>query len=109
MAANGDAGSDGEEESGVSPRKRARTAAVVAKECKEKAVVTREKVNKAENKAKNKAEVALPTTENCVLCDNAFPLPKLFGHVTSRHHVAADRYERVKSALAASERGELIK
>ena len=105
MAANGDAGSDGEEESGVSPRKRARTAAVVAKECKEKAVVTREKVNKA----KNKAEVALPTTENCVLCDNAFPLPKLFGHVTSRHHVAADRYERVKSALAASERGELIK
>ena len=56
--------------------------------------------------AKNKAEVPLPTTEKCVLCDSAFPLPKLFGHVTSRHHVAADRYERVKLALlAASETG----
>ena len=59
--------------------------------------------------AKNKSEVPLPTTEKCVLCDSAFPLPKLFGHVTSRHHVAADRYERVKLALlAASDRGELI-
>ena len=56
---------------------------------------------------KNKAEAALPATENCVLCDSAFPLPKLFGHVTSRHHVAADRYERVKMALAESDKGGL--
>ena len=111
VAAGGDpaSGPGGDEEAGVSPRKKARMT-VAAKEVKEKALVTSEKAEAVVAKekvfpAKNKAEVTLPTTERCVLCDSAFPLPKLFGHVTSRHHVAADRYERVKLALAASETG----
>ena len=113
VAAGGDAaaGPGGDEEAGVSPRKKARMT-VAAKEVKEKAVVTNEKAEAKEKvfPAKNKAEAApMPTTEKCVLCDSAFPLPKLFGHVTSRHHVAADRYERVKLALLATcDRGEQI-
>ena len=116
VSADGDAAATGSHEvaeAGVSPRKKARMA-VAAKEVKEKAVVTKEKAEAVVAKdkffsAKNKAEAPLATTEKCVLCDSAFPLPKLFGHVTSRHHVAADRYERVKLALAACDRGELIK
>ena len=107
VAAGGDAaaGPDRDEEAGVSPRKKARMT-IAVKEFKEKAVVTNEKAESKEKAlAKTKAEAPLPTTEKCVLCDSAFPLPKLFGHVTSRHHVAADRYERVKLALAAASDG----
>ena len=86
---------DEEEKGGESPKKRARMAAVAKAGVKE----VRAKVDTRRTLA----------TERCVLCDNAFPLPKLFGHVTSRHHVAADRYERVKLALLATcDRGEQI-
>ena len=99
-AADKDKDKEGEEEEkgGASPKKRARlTAAAKAAGLKEEKVKAKVETRRA------------PATEKCVLCDNAFPLAKLFGHVTTRHSVAADTYERVKAALAASERGELVK